>query len=87
MTATTTTKLDLPRVRYRFDYPFGPEEVVELFRVHYGPMARAFASLGEKEQRDLRAELVELWSSQNVATESGKTLIDAEYLHVIGTRA
>ncbi len=68
-----------------FDYPFSPEEVVEFFRTHYGPMSRAFASLDEADREGLRKELVELWSSHNTATD-GTTKIAAEYLEVVGTK-
>ena len=70
---------------YPFVYPFAPDEVVEFFRAHYGPMTRAFASLDEHGQKDLRKELVELWSAHNNATGGG-TKVNAEYLEVIATR-
>ena len=79
--------LRLTRVLYRFDYPFGPADVVEFFREHYGPATRAFATLGEAEQAALRAELVELWSAHNTATAAGRTAVDGEYLDVVATRA
>ena len=79
--------LRLTRVLYRFDYPFGPADVVEFFRQYYGPATRAFATLGEAEQAALRAELVQLWSAHNTATVSGRTTVDAEYLEVVATRA
>ena len=79
--------LTLTRVLYRFDYPFGPADVVEFFRQYYGPATRAFATLGEAEQAALRAELVQLWSTHNTATVSGRTTVDAEYLEVVATRA
>jgi hypothetical protein len=70
---------------FRFDYPFSPEEVVDFFRINYGPMARAFASLDRDGQAALHAELVSLWSSQNRAADN-TTKIDAEYLEVIAIR-
>ena len=72
---------------YRFDYPFGPAEVVEFFRRNYGPATRAFATLGEVEQAALRAELVQLWTAHNSANVAGRTTVDAEYLEVVATRA
>lgn len=80
------SNLALTRVRYRFDYPFGPADVVEFFREYYGPATRAFATLGEAEQAALRAELVQLWTDANTATAEGRTIVDAEYLHVVATR-
>jgi ubiquinone/menaquinone biosynthesis C-methylase UbiE len=73
---------------YQFEYPFGPETVVQFFRDTYGPMAKAFASLDQRGQEKLTNELVELWSSHNRHPRQG-TLVDAEYLEVIvirGTR-
>jgi ubiquinone/menaquinone biosynthesis C-methylase UbiE len=71
---------------YHFNYPFPPDEVVEFFRVNYGPMARAFASLDAHGQEKLRGELVSLWSAYNNAVNY-TTQVDAEYLEVIATRA
>jgi SAM-dependent methyltransferase len=78
--------LRLTRVRYRFDYPFSPARTVEFFRQYYGPATRAFAVLGEPARVSLHAELTDLWSYYNQATENDRTCVDAEYLEVIGTR-
>lgn len=78
--------LSMTPVTYRFEYPFPPEEVVEFFRVNYGPTNRAWAALPPAKWEALRAELVDLWSAHNVAPE-GNTAVDAVYLHVAGTRA
>ena len=79
--------LRLTRVSHRFDYPFAPAEVVEFFRQYYGPTTRAFATLGEADGAALRAELVELWASHNQASEPARTIVDGEYLEVVGVRA
>jgi ubiquinone/menaquinone biosynthesis C-methylase UbiE len=81
------SKLRLTRVNYRFDYAFSPAEVVEFFRQYYGPATRAFASLPEAEQDTLRADLVALWSSRNQSTDPARTIVDGEYLEVVGIRA
>jgi SAM-dependent methyltransferase len=81
------SSLRLTRVKFRFDYPFGPAEVVEFFRQNYGPTTRAFATLGEADQNALRDDLVNLWSSHNQATDPARTVVDAEYLEVVGIRA
>jgi ubiquinone/menaquinone biosynthesis C-methylase UbiE len=70
---------------YRFEYPFSPDEVVEFFRVNYGPMSRAFASLEGSAQGQLRDDLVRLWSAYNKAGD-GTTSVDSEYLEVIAIR-
>jgi ubiquinone/menaquinone biosynthesis C-methylase UbiE len=73
-----------PRL-YRFEYPFPPDAVVEFFRVNYGPMTRAFASLDASGQKVLRSELVRLWAEHNTAP-GDTTKVDAEYLEVVATR-
>jgi SAM-dependent methyltransferase len=70
---------------YTFDYPFPPDEVVEFYRLNYGPTSRAFASLDAKGQEELRSELVNLWSANNKAAD-GTTRVEAEYLEIIATR-
>jgi SAM-dependent methyltransferase len=74
-----------PRL-YRFEYPFPPDAVVEFFRTNYGPMTRAFASLDSNGQRSLRSDLVRLWAEHNTAA-GDTTLVAAEYLEVVATRA
>jgi SAM-dependent methyltransferase len=70
---------------YELSYPFSPADVVEFFRANYGPMTRAFASIGEEAQRQLRDELTGLWSRHNRTTD-GTTRVDAEYLQVVAIR-
>ena len=70
---------------YEFSYPFSPAQVVEFFRAHYGPMTRAFASIGEEAQQQLRADLTDLWFRHNRATDE-TTRVDAEYLQVVAVR-
>jgi ubiquinone/menaquinone biosynthesis C-methylase UbiE len=78
--------MECSRHMYELSYPFSPPDVVEFFRVNYGPMTRAFRSIGEAAQQQLRAELTDLWSRNNRATD-GTTKVDAEYLQVIAVRA
>jgi SAM-dependent methyltransferase len=85
--SSRVSSLQMTRVNYRFDYPFGPAEVVEFFRANYGPTTRAFSSLGEADQAALRAELVNLWTLHNSATTSNRTTVDSEYLEVVAVRA
>jgi SAM-dependent methyltransferase len=70
----------------RFEFPFGPEEVVEHFRLYYGPTQKAFGSLDEPRQAELRAQLEVHWSKQNQGS-SGATVVDSEYLEVLAIRA
>ena len=81
------SNLRTTRVIYRFDYPFAPVNVVEFFREYYGPTTRAFAALGETEGASLRKDLTDLWASHNQSGETNRTIVDAEYLEVVATRA
>jgi SAM-dependent methyltransferase len=78
--------LNLARRRYTFSYPFPPSEVVEFFRLYYGPTNQAFASLDAAGRERLRHDLETLWSAHNEAGIEG-TSVSAEYLEVIGIRA
>ena len=79
------SQLSLTRRQYLFDYPFPPSEVVEFFRLYYGPIHQAFASLDADGGERLRRELEALWSAHNRAGTACTTVL-AEYLEVIGFR-
>ncbi|MGQ0555812.1 MAG: class I SAM-dependent methyltransferase [Nitrospiraceae bacterium] len=79
------SELSLTKRQYRFSYPFPPAEVVEFFRLYYGPTNRAFASLNDEGQAQLRHELEVLWTMHNRAGPDCTTVF-AEYLEVIGIR-
>jgi SAM-dependent methyltransferase len=81
------SSLRLTRVHYRFDYPFGPDEVVSFFRQNYGPTTRAFASLKDADREALHTDLVTLWSTHNESRVPGRTVVSSEYLEVVGVRA
>lgn len=76
--------LHLSRVSYRFDYPFSPEGVVEFFRENYGPTTQAFAALSGADRAALREDLISLWQRHNQAKGPDRTVVEAEYLMVIG---
>ncbi|HJR76996.1 MAG TPA: class I SAM-dependent methyltransferase [Nitrospiraceae bacterium] len=78
--------LTLVRRQYTFSYPFPPAEVVEFFRVNYGPTNQAFASLDADGKASLGRELEALWSAHNRAGRDATTVF-GEYLEVIGIRA
>ncbi len=67
-------------------FPFSPEEVVEHFRLYYGPAQKAFGLLDEQVQLALRNDLEKLWTENNQAAD-GTTVVDAEYLEVRVVRA
>jgi SAM-dependent methyltransferase len=77
--------LKLSRRLYPFRYPFPPSEVVEFFRSYYGPSHKAFAALDAEKQSALRADLEQLWTEHNTATD-GRTSIESEYLEVVAIR-
>ena len=77
--------LSLTKRQYLFSYPFPPAEVVEFFRLYYGPANRAFASLDAEGQAQLRHELEALWTVHNRAGTDCTTVF-GEYLEVIGIR-
>ncbi|HWV45268.1 MAG TPA: class I SAM-dependent methyltransferase [Nitrospira sp.] len=79
------SELSLTRRQYLFSYPFSPSEVVEFFRLYYGPTNRAFASLDADGQTSLRRELEALWTAHN-QSGSDCTTVYGEYLEVIGIR-
>lgn len=68
-----------------FNFPFPPSDVVEFFRTYYGPTEKAFGALDDAGKAGLRADLEQLWSQHNKATD-GATLVAAEYLEIIATR-
>jgi len=77
--------LQLTRRMCQFKYPFPPAEVVESFRLYYGPTQRAFAALEAEAQAALRSDLERLWTEHNQATDD-TTYVEGEYLEVIATR-
>ena len=78
--------LKLTRRMCAFKLPFPPADVVEFFRMYYGPTQRAFGAVDENAQAALRKDLEQLWSDNNQATD-GTTHVNAEYLEVLGTRS
>lgn len=78
--------LQLTRRMCLFNYPFPPADVVESFRLYYGPTQRAFAALDADGQAALRSDLEQLWSEHNQATD-GATRVEGEYLEVIAIKS
>jgi len=69
-----------------FNFPFPPREVVEFFRQYFGPTQVAFSRLPPDAQAAYMADLESLWREHNEASD-GNTVVHAEYLEVIATRA
>ena len=80
-----TVGLECERSKIMFRYPFPPEDVVEYFRLYFGPTQFAFAALDEAGQAALRADLTKLWVEHNKATD-GTTEAESEYLAVMAIR-
>jgi 2-polyprenyl-3-methyl-5-hydroxy-6-metoxy-1,4-benzoquinol methylase len=79
------SELEVTRRLYPLKYPFGPAEVVEFFRMYYGPTNRGFSSLDADAQTALRRDLEALWTANNQATD-GSTYVLAEYLDIQAVR-
>jgi SAM-dependent methyltransferase len=79
-------ELNLLRRNHVFRYPFPPADVVDFFRLYYGPVNRAFASLDDFARKAMYRELELHWSAHNLARGS-LTVVEAECLEVIATRA
>ena len=77
--------LQLTRRLMTFNFPFSAPEVVETFRLYYGPTHRAFAALDEAGQAALRQELAQLWSTHN-QSQNGVTRVEFEYLEIVAVR-
>jgi SAM-dependent methyltransferase len=77
-----SSALLLNRRLITFEYPFAPEQVVNEFRLWYGPTLRAFAALDEAGRDGLRGDLEALWTEHNRA-DDGTTRVESEYLEVI----
>jgi SAM-dependent methyltransferase len=67
-------------------FPFSPADIVEHFRLYYGPTQKAFGALNEEKQAALRKDLEQHWATHNQATD-GTTRVEAEYLEVVASRA
>jgi SAM-dependent methyltransferase len=69
-----------------FEYPHPPSEMVQFFRSYFGPTQAAFARLDPEAQAAYAADLEQLWTEYNEAS-GDRTVVRAEYLEVIATRA
>jgi len=80
------SKLETRLQKITWVFPFSPAEVVEHFRLYYGPTQKAFGALDEEKQAALRKDLEQLWTTHNQATD-GTTLVESEYLEIVAERA
>ena len=80
------SKVDTSLQKITWVFPFSPADVVEHFRLYYGPTQKAFGALDEQKQAALRKDLEQLWATHNQASD-GTTRVVAEYLEVKAVRA
>ena len=80
------SNLEMKRIPIVFKFDMPPADVVEQFRLYFGPTHVAFNKLDEAGQAALRQDLVDLWTSANRATD-GTTEVESEYLEVRATKA
>lgn len=73
-----------PRI-ISFTFPFGVPETIEFWCKFYGPTRKAFDSLDEKSQSDLRSDLENLWAENNLS-KNGTTYVKSEYLEITAYR-
>ena len=68
-------------------FPIPPQEVVEFWRLYYGPTHKAFQALEADagKQESLRQALVHLWTEHNQHSDD-TTLVESEYLEVYVTK-
>lgn len=78
------SELRIERRDFVMRFP-SPEMWVEFFRVHFGPVVRAFAALDEAGQAAYSADLLAAVARFNRA-DDGTMAVPSEYLEVVATR-
>ena len=82
------TAIETQLIPFDFDMPFDPAGAVNFFRQYFGPTQVAFGRLDEPGQSALHADLLDLWSTANTASDPViHTLVPNEYLQVTAVRA
>jgi SAM-dependent methyltransferase len=76
-------KVAFLRDTYVFNFSAPPSDLVDEFRLYYGPTMNAFEAAEKNGRADaLRQELVALFESQNRSADKGRTSIPATFLRV-----
>jgi SAM-dependent methyltransferase len=71
------------RDTYTFDFDGTPSELLEVFRVYYGPTMNAYAAAAaDGREAELHAELDALFNAQNESGSDDRTTIPATFLRV-----
>jgi ubiquinone/menaquinone biosynthesis C-methylase UbiE len=78
-----TKNISFIRDKYVFNYPMTPAELVNVFRLYYGPTMNAFDAAAKNGKADqLQRELEDLFVSQNTNSKPGHSTIAATFLRV-----
>jgi ubiquinone/menaquinone biosynthesis C-methylase UbiE len=64
-----------------FDFPFGPDKVVELFKTYFGPTQMTLARLDPAAQAAMLSEMTAHWTARNEG-DANHTVVRGEYLEV-----
>jgi ubiquinone/menaquinone biosynthesis C-methylase UbiE len=82
-TGVSRKNIQCSREKYIFNFPYSPVELVNTFKLYYGPTMNAFeaaSKYGKAEQ--LQRELEDLFISQNTSENPQHSLIPATFLRV-----
>lgn len=81
------TELKLNRQLISLAFPLNAKELIEFWRLYYGPTNRAFEALTStpEKQESLRNDLEQLWTAHNKNSD-GTMHVDSEYLEILATR-
>jgi SAM-dependent methyltransferase len=70
-----------------FDHAGTPADLLDVFRLYYGPTMNAYAAAESNGRAaELHGELAALFEAQNTSREPGRTIIPATYMRVTVTR-
>ena len=84
-TSTGVPKENIAFLKDSFTFDFGiqPNEVVDVFRLYYGPTMSAFDAAQQNGKADqLQEELEALFTAHNQSNDPGRTLVQANFLRV-----
>ncbi len=82
-----TENISFNRETYMFNYPITTAELVNTFRLYYGPTMNAFEAAAKTDKADqLQQELEDLFASKNTSTKDNHSLIPATFLRVTVTK-
>lgn len=70
----------------QWQYPFGTDELVNLFRRFFGPVKRAFDIADKQQRNELKNDLIEIYRNNSELSDGNLTITNGEYLEVIATR-